>query len=69
MNDWLIQQGITNPQMGLVLGLLIGLFAAVIVAWNSMLSPMRLEDRRFSRSSFRRSAILRSRARSDLFCR
>jgi DNA recombination protein RmuC len=32
MNDWLIQQGITDPQIGLVLGLLLGLFAAVTVA-------------------------------------
>jgi DNA recombination protein RmuC len=49
MNDWLIQQGITNPQMGLVLGLLIGLFAAVIVAWlfsrrNAVLAT-RISDR------------------------
>jgi DNA recombination protein RmuC len=33
MNDWLIQQGISNPQMGVVLGLVAGLFVAVIVAW------------------------------------
>jgi DNA recombination protein RmuC len=32
MNDWLIQQGITDPQIGLVLGLLLGLFATLIVA-------------------------------------
>jgi DNA recombination protein RmuC len=49
MNNWLIQQGITNPQIGLVLGLLIGLFAAVIVAWlfsrrNAVLAT-RISDR------------------------
>jgi len=32
MNEWLIQQGIANPQMGLLLGLAIGLFALVVVA-------------------------------------
>ena len=33
MNDWLIQQGIGNPQMGLMLGLLLGLLLAVVSAW------------------------------------
>ena len=33
MNDWLIQQGIVNPQMGLTVGLLLGLLATVIFAW------------------------------------
>ena len=33
MNDWLIQQGIGNPQMGLMLGLLLGLLLAVGFAW------------------------------------
>ncbi len=33
MNDWLIQQGIANPQMGLMLGLLLGLLLAVVSAW------------------------------------
>ena len=49
MNEWLIQQGITNPQIGLVLGLLIGLFAAVVIAWvfsrkNAVLAT-RVADR------------------------
>jgi len=49
MNEWLIQQGIANPQMGLVLGLLIGLFAAVVIAWvfsrkNAVLAT-RVSDR------------------------
>jgi DNA recombination protein RmuC len=33
MNDWLIQQGIGNPQMGLMLGLLLGVLLAVVSAW------------------------------------
>ena len=45
MNDWLIQQGIGTPQMGLVLGLFIGLFAAVIVGWRSSRRNAVLETR------------------------
>jgi len=33
MNEWLIQQGIANPQSGLVTGLLIGLLLTVVFAW------------------------------------
>jgi DNA recombination protein RmuC len=33
MNEWLIQQGIVNPQTGLLVGLLLGLLATVIFAW------------------------------------
>jgi len=33
MNEWLIQQGIVNPQTGLVVGLLVGLLAAILLAW------------------------------------
>ena len=49
MNDWLIQQGISNPQMGMVLGLLLGLLTAAIVAWwfsrrNAVLET-RISDR------------------------
>lgn len=33
MNEWLLQQGIVNPQTGLMVGLLIGLLLAVIFAW------------------------------------
>jgi len=32
VNQWLIQQGIDSPQMGLLLGLAIGLFAVTVVA-------------------------------------
>jgi len=32
MNEWLMAQGITNPQMGLLLGLGIGLFSVLVVA-------------------------------------
>jgi len=49
MNEWLIRQGLANPQMGLVLGLGIGLFLVVVVAlWlsrrNAVLAT-RLSDR------------------------
>ena len=33
MNDWLIQQGIGNPQMGLLVGMLLGLLLAIVSAW------------------------------------
>jgi DNA recombination protein RmuC len=33
MNDWLIQQGIINSQMGLIVGLLLGLLATVVFSW------------------------------------
>lgn len=33
MNEWLIQQGVANPQAGLVVGLLAGLVIAVLLAW------------------------------------
>ena len=42
MNEWLIRQGIVNPQMGLFVGLLIGLLLTVIFAW--------IASRRSSRS-------------------
>jgi len=49
MNEWLIQQGIANPQMGLFLGLGIGLFTVVIVALllsrRSAVLETRLSDR------------------------
>ena len=48
MNDWLIQQGIVNPQMGLIVGLLLGLLATVIFAWvasrrSSQSASLRLQ--------------------------
>jgi DNA recombination protein RmuC len=48
MNDWLIQQGIVNPQMGLTVGLLLGLLATVIFAWiasrrSSQSTSLRLQ--------------------------
>ena len=33
MNEWLIQQGISSPQTGLVIGLLAGLVVAALLAW------------------------------------
>jgi len=49
MNDWLIQQGVVTPQLGLVAGLAAGLFLAVVVALfysrrNAVLAT-RLSDR------------------------
>ncbi len=49
MNDWLIQQGIATPQMGVVLGMAIGLFIVLLVAWrfsrrNAVLQT-RISDR------------------------
>jgi DNA recombination protein RmuC len=35
MNEWLIQQGITTPQLGLALGLLTGLLSTVVFAWTA----------------------------------
>ncbi len=46
MNDWLIQQGIANPQMGLLIGLLLGLLLAVISAWLVSRSSSRAEVER-----------------------
>jgi len=33
MNEWLVQQGINNPQTGVLLGLLAGLLIAIALAW------------------------------------
>ncbi len=33
MNDWLMQQGISTPQLGLALGLLVGLLMTLALAW------------------------------------
>ena len=33
MNEWLIQQGINNPQTGVLVGLLVGLLIAIVLAW------------------------------------
>lgn len=33
MNEWLIQQGISSPQTGLMIGLLAGLVVAALLAW------------------------------------
>jgi DNA recombination protein RmuC len=33
MNNWLIEQGIANPQVGLFAGLLLGMLFAVLLAW------------------------------------
>jgi len=46
MNEWLIQQGIGNPQMGLMLGLLLGLLLAVVSAWVASRRSGQAELRR-----------------------
>jgi DNA recombination protein RmuC len=57
MNDWLLQQGISDPQMGLALGLLIGLFAAVIVAWRFSRRNAVLETRISDRAEHYRDQV------------
>lgn len=42
MNEWLIQQGIGNPQTALVVGLLLGLLLAVLLAWAASRRSARL---------------------------
>jgi DNA recombination protein RmuC len=46
MNDWLIQQGIDNPQTALLLGLLVGLLIAVALAWLMSRRAARAESER-----------------------
>jgi len=56
MNEWLIGQGIVNPQTGLVVGLLAGLLIAIVLAW--------LVSRRSARAlaeSEQNSAVLQTR--------
>jgi DNA recombination protein RmuC len=48
MNDWLIEQGVSTPQVGLWAGLLVGMLIAVALAWfmsrrSSLLEQHRLE--------------------------
>ena len=42
MNEWLIQQGIGNPQTALVVGWLLGLLLAVLLAWAASRRGARL---------------------------
>jgi len=44
MNDWLIGQGVTTPQLGLWAGLLIGLLLAVLLAWFASRRATRAEQ-------------------------
>lgn len=46
MNNWLIQQGIGNPQMGVLVGLLLGLLLAVITAWAASRRGSRAQAQR-----------------------
>ena len=44
MNEWLIAQGINNPQTAMLVGLLAGLLFAVVLAW--VLSAQRKSGNR-----------------------
>ncbi len=46
MNEWLIRQGIDNPQTALLLGLLVGLLAAIALAWLMSRRGARAEAER-----------------------
>lgn len=46
MNEWLLQQGITHPQTGVLLGLLAGLLIAIILAWMASRRSGRAEAER-----------------------
>jgi DNA recombination protein RmuC len=46
MNAWLIQQGISDPQTALVLGLLAGLVVAVAIGWAASRSAARRQQDR-----------------------
>ena len=46
MNEWLIRQGIDNPQTALLLGLLVGLLIAVALAWWMSRRGARAESER-----------------------
>ena len=46
MNEWLIEQGINNPQTGMVVGLLVGLLFAVVLAWWLSRRSARAETER-----------------------
>ena len=57
MNDWLIQQGIATPQMGVVLGLAGGLFIVLLVAWRFSRSNAVLQTRISDREQHYREQI------------
>ena len=43
MNEWLIRQGVDQPQTALVIGLLVGLVLAVLIAWAAARRAARLQ--------------------------
>jgi DNA recombination protein RmuC len=46
MNEWLIEQGINNPQTAMLVGLLAGLLFAVVLAWVLSKRSARVETER-----------------------
>jgi DNA recombination protein RmuC len=46
MNEWLIEQGVANPQTGWLLGLLLGLLITVVFAWGASRRAAMAERKR-----------------------
>ncbi|MCW8871941.1 MAG: DNA recombination protein RmuC [Xanthomonadales bacterium] len=46
MNEWLVRQGISNPQTALMIGLLLGVLLAVISAWAASRRAARRQQER-----------------------
>jgi len=59
MNDWLIQQGIATPQLGLVLGIAGGLFIAVVIALYMSRRTAVLQTRLNDREQYYNEQILK----------
>lgn len=57
MNEWLIRQGIEQPQTALVIGLLAGLLVAVVAAWRAARRTAVLETRLADREQHYREQI------------
>jgi len=48
MNEWLIGQGITTPQLGFLAGLMLGVLLAVLLAWFASRRAMQAEQTRLN---------------------
>jgi DNA recombination protein RmuC len=59
MNEWLIRQGLEQPQAALVVGLLAGLLLAVVAAWMAARRTAVLETRLADREDHYREQIAR----------
>ena len=57
MNEWLIRQGLEQPQTALVIGLLAGLLVAAVVAWRAARRTAVLETRLADREQHYREQI------------